>query len=344
MMVDSKTGVHKELLSTLPNLMDRSQDLPGDDHHRVSQSEFQAMLSHVRENWRLNASFINDEALLCPVKTFDVPVSENEPDVRVYLVGDCSGDPKPCILHFHGGGLISGKAKDYLPAIQAQALALDCLIATVEYRLAPESPFPAALNDAYAALTWLHEKAVELNVDRKRIGVQGESAGGGLAAMLAIAARDRKQYSICYQALIYPMLDDRSTDYAAQAPAIGRYRWQPKLNRLGWDAFLGWPSQEVEPPYGSVPARVSDLSNLPQTFIWVGGIDLFAIEDVVFSQRLIAHGVPVNLYVVPGVYHAFDVSAPESDITRQFRATLLRHWCQMFDIEFNEPKLNLFSK
>ena len=342
-VIDSNTGVHQDLLHTLEGLPDRTKTLPGDLEHWVTKAEFFDMLPEVRTNWRLNGDFISKQALNCPVESHWVAVSPDEPDVRVYWVGQADDTPKPCIVHFHGGGLISGQAKDYLPAIQAQALALNCLIATVEYRLAPEHPFPAALNDGYAVLKWLHEQAAELNVIPEKIGIQGESAGGGLGAMVSIRARDEGLYAICSQALIYPMLDDRTVNSIAGAPAIGRYRWTPKLNRLGWSAFLNWPESNELPPYGSVPARVDNLMDLPHTFIWVGGIDLFVSEDLAFSKRLVEQGVPVDLFCVPGVFHAFDVSAPSASVTMSFRRSLMEHWSRIFGQTFDSSHLALFS-
>ncbi len=343
-MIDLNSGVHQDLLHALERLPDRTKTLPGDLDHWVTKNEFFDMLPEVRKNWRLNGDFIAEQALSCPVESYWVAVSPDEPDVQVYLVGQVDETPKPCIVHFHGGGLISGQAKDYLPAIQAQALALNCFIATVEYRLAPEHPFPAALNDGYAVLKWLHEKATDLNVIAEKIGIQGESAGGGLGAMVAIKARDEGFYDICSQALVYPMLDDRTVASVMEAPAIGRYRWTPKLNRLGWSAFLDWPKSDELPPYGSVPARVDNLAGLPETFIWVGGIDLFVSEDLAYAKRLIEQGVPVDVCCVPGVFHAFDVSAPKAPVTLNFRRSLMTYWSRVFDQTFDDSHLALFSR
>lgn len=343
-MIDEQTGVHQELLEALATLPDRSADLPGQQDHWVTKAEFESCSQNIRSQWVPDFTFISEQAQDCPVEQYTVPVSNSEPDVKVYLVGEKSREPKPCIIHFHGGGFISGQAKDYIPLLQAQALALNCLIASVEYRLAPDTVFPGQLNDGYATLTWLNEQAQTLGIDITRIGVQGESAGGGLASMLTIAARDRAEFSICHQALIYPMLDNRTADFFDTAPFIGLYRWGPKVNRLGWQSILDGLKPNDNPPYGSVPARVKDLSNLPNTFIWVGGIDLFVLEDIEFAKQLTLQGNCVELITVPGVFHAFEGMAPTAKVTLHHRKDLLKSWCNAFDQTFDLKGLTLFYR
>ncbi|HEX7694931.1 MAG TPA: alpha/beta hydrolase fold domain-containing protein, partial [Sphingomonas sp.] len=154
----------------------------------------------------------------------------------------------------------------------------------------------------------------------RRIAVMGESAGGGLAAMVAIAARDRRAIPICYQVLIYPMLDDRTGSTRHVPPFIGRIGWNEAGNRFGWSSFLGRPAGSATVPYGSVPARVPDLSDLPPAFIGVGAIDLFVDEDIAYAAGLVAAGVPTQLHVTPGAYHGFDFVAPEARVAIEFTA------------------------
>ncbi len=211
-----------------------------------------------------------------------------------------------------------GRAIDAVPALQKLALKHDCLVVTVDYRLAPETRFPGALEDNYAALRWLHEHAEELGVDRKRIAVMGESAGGGHAAALAIAARDRGEFPICQQILIYPMLDDRTGSSRQPAPWIGTFIWNRAANRFGWSSLLGVPAGSAKVPEGAVPARIGDLSGLPPAFIGVGSIDLFIDEDIDYARRLIDAGVATELRVVPGGYHGFDELAPAAPASVRF--------------------------
>jgi acetyl esterase/lipase len=253
-----------------------------------------------------------------------VPGPKGAPDVRVYVIngGAKGGPPRPAILHMHGGGYTGGAAALFVPALQQIAAALDCVIVTVDYRLAPATKFPGSLEDNYAALKWLHQNAASLGADGSRIAVMGESAGGGHAAMLAMAARDRKEVPIMFQALIYPMLDDRTGSTRQVPPHIGALVWTSKSNRRGWSALLGVPAGAPNVPAGAVPSRVEALAGLPPAWIGVGAIDLFVEEDIDYAQRLIRAGVAVELNVVPGAFHGFDIFAPDAPITKQFLASM----------------------
>jgi acetyl esterase/lipase len=243
--------------------------------------------------------------------------------LRIYVVNAAADNrQRPAILHTHGGGFVIGSAKSLLRSLQELALALDCVIVTVDYRLAPETPFPGSLEDNYAGLKWLYNNAAALGVDRSKIAVMGESAGGGHAAMLAIAARDRGEVPLVFQALIYPMLDDRTGSTRSVPPHIGTLLWTRESNRFGWSSLLGMPAGSSKVPYGAVPARVEDLRNLPPAFIGVGSIDLFVQEDIAYAGRLIEAGVATELNVVPGAYHGFEMMSPKASVSRQFKAAL----------------------
>lgn len=249
-----------------------------------------------------------------------VPGPKGAPEVRIYVINAGAGAPRPAILHTHGGGYVIGAALDGIHDLQELATALDCVIVTVDYRLAPETPFPGSLEDNYAALRWTHANADTLGVDRQRIAVMGESAGGGHAAMLAIAARDRGEVPLVFQSLIYPMLDDR-TGSSRRVPAhIGNYIWTAGSNRFGWESFLGRKPGGASAPPGAVPARLQNLARLPPAFIGVGAIDLFVDEDIEYARRLIAAGVATDLQVVAGAFHGFDGIARDTSIARQFTA------------------------
>ncbi|CAN7509892.1 alpha/beta hydrolase [Phenylobacterium sp. LjRoot225] len=252
-----------------------------------------------------------------------IPGPAGAPAVRVYVINAAAGRPqRPAILHTHGGGFVLGAAKADIRNLQEIALALDCVIVTVDYRLAPETRFPGPLEDNYAGLKWLHANAAALGVDRTRIAVMGESAGGGHAAMLAIAARDRGEIPLVYQALIYPMLDDRTGSTRKTPPYIGALIWTPERNRFGWTSLLGVPAGSARVPHGSVPARVKDLRGLPPAFIGVGSIDLFVDEDIEYARRLVDAGIQTELNVVPGAFHGFDAIG-NTAIARQFKAALI---------------------
>ena len=243
------------------------------------------------------------------------------PDVSIYIVNaKADGPPRPAILHIHGGGFVLGTAHGWIRCAQDAAAALDCVVVSVDYRLAPETRFPGSLEDNYAALKWLYANAARLGVDRSRIAVMGESAGGGHAAMLAIAARDRGEIPLVYQALVYPMLDDRTGSTRKAPPHQSMIGWTPANNRFGWGALLGIPAGSPRVPYGSVPARIENLRGLPPAFVGVGSIDLFVDEDIDYARRLANAGTPVTLNVVPGAFHGFDLMP--SSLVKPFRNSL----------------------
>lgn len=182
---------------------------------------------------------------------------------------------------------------------------LGVLVVSVDYRLAPEYPFPMPLEDTYTGLRWLHEHAEILGVDTDRVGIGGESAGGGLAASLVQLAHDRGEAPVCFQLLVYPMLDDR-TVLRADHGDTGDFVWDPRSNRFGWTCYLGRSPMSGHAPVYAAAARRENLAGLPRAWIGVGSIDLFHAEDVEYAERLLEAGVAVELVVVPGMYHGAD--------------------------------------
>jgi acetyl esterase/lipase len=247
-----------------------------------------------------------------------IPGPPGAPDVRVFIVGQMQGASKPAVLHMHGGGYVAGSAATEKRNIQELSVAHDCVVVSVDYRLAPETPFPGSLEDNYAALRWIFANANELGVDTKRIAIKGESAGGGHAAALAIIARDRGEFPICFQVLIYPMLDDRTGSARHLPPYLGHFIWTEQENRFGWSSLLGVPAGSQNVPPNSVPARVSKVTGLPPAFVGVGSIDLFALEDINYASRMVAEGVSTQLNVVPGGFHGFDIVVPTAPLSVQF--------------------------
>ncbi len=232
-----------------------------------------------------------------------------------------AGERRPAVLHLHGGGLIIGSATQGDPLCRRLADELGAVAISVDYRMPPEHPYPAPLDDAYAALQWL---AAQPDVDPARIAVIGESAGGGLAASLAFMARDRGEIALAGQVLAYPMLDDRTDESAAAHPRMLRL-WNGRSNRLGWGMYLGAGTAgpaatplDAATLEHAVPARRTDLSGLPPAWIGVGTLDLFHSEDVEYARRLTAAGVATDLHVIPGAYHGFDASEPAAAVSRDF--------------------------
>jgi acetyl esterase/lipase len=219
-------------------------------------------------------------------------------------------EPGPALLWIHGGGYVIGNAQQDDVLCGRFARELGITVAAVDYRLAPEHPYPAPLEDCYAALTWLAGLPA---VDPSRVAIGGASAGGGLAAALALLARDRAEVTPIAQLLAYPMLDDRS----GSVPEDPKYRlWSPRSNRFGWAAYLGNADPQV-----AVPARREDLSGLPPAWIGVGTNDLFHDEDLAYAERLTAAGVPCHVEVVPGAFHGFDLVVPKATVSQSFFAS-----------------------
>lgn len=241
-----------------------------------------------------------------PFRKLQIPGPKNSPPVTIYVINERGAGTRPAIVHTHGGGFIAGTAAQSVRTMQEIAKALDCVIVTVDYRLAPETTYEGSIEDNYAGLRWLYANAEQIGADRKRIAVMGESAGGGHAALLAITARDRGEVPLIYQCLTYPMLDDRTASSRPVARTVGKIGWSAADNVFGWNSFLGqFPGTGRVPPR-AVPARVSNVAGLPPTFIGVGALDLFVAEDINYAQRLIDAGVPTELVVVPGAFHGFD--------------------------------------
>jgi acetyl esterase/lipase len=252
-----------------------------------------------------------------------IPGPAGAPDVRI-VIADTAPEQKgkPVLLHLHGGGYVVGAPMAFVPGVLRYAKPSECVVVSVDYRLAPETKFPGSLNDNYAALLWVYRNADELGIDRKRIAICGESAGGGHAAALAIHARDRNEVPVLFQLLIYPMLDDRTGSTRAVPPPIGQIGWGAGSNRFGWTSLLGVPAGSAKVPYGASPARVENLTGLPPAFIGVGAIDLFVDEDLEYARRLIDAGVSTELLVVPGAYHAFDLMVPDARVSKAFVASI----------------------
>ena len=224
----------------------------------------------------------------------------------------------PTLIWMHGGGYIIGK-----PEIEDQICIqfvreLGISIVSVDYRLAPKHPFPAGLEDCYSALIWSKDNAEQFGFDTSRIAVGGTSAGGGLAAALAQLACDRKEVTLTFQLLTYPMLDDR-TAHRTDIDDSNSPPWSQKSNIFGWKSYLGdHYGKEDTPPY-AVPSRRRDLSGLPPAWIGVGTLDIFFDEDITYAQKLKDAGVHCELDIIEGAFHGFDVFDPSLPIVQKFR-------------------------
>ncbi len=250
-----------------------------------------------------------------------IPGPPGAPEVRLWVVDPAPSEKgKPALLHMHGGGFIMTDPM-LMPQLQGIAADCHCVVVSVDYRLAPETRYPGSLEDNYAALKWVYAHAGELGVDRSRIAVGGESAGGYHAASLAIHARGRNEVPIVFQLLIYPALDDRTGSTRPAPPSVGRFMWNASANRLAWSSLLGVPAGSSRVPAAAVPARVASLAGLPPAWIGVGALDLFAEEDMEYARRLVHAGVGTELLVVRGAFHGFDLLVPDAETSRQFSAS-----------------------
>ena len=245
-----------------------------------------------------------------------VPGPDGDVFVRIYQPTDRPAT-LPALVWIHGGGYVLGSVeRDDLLARHLAKVA-QCLVVSVEYRIAPEYPSPAAAEDCYAALKWLATHTSELGVELSRIAIGGASAGGGVAAGLALLTRDRAEVELTFQLLIYPMIDDRNVAPASETRP-DTYVWTRENNLMGWQAYLGRePGGEDASPYAAA-SRATDLSGLPPAYIPVGELDLFLNENIEYAQRLLAAGVPTELHVYPGAYHGFNGIAPRADIAQRF--------------------------
>ena len=229
---------------------------------------------------------------------------------------------RPALLYLHGGGFVMGAPETILPTVQKLAADTGRIIVLPQYRLAPEFPFPAALDDSLLALRWIHQNADKLHIDKGDIAIGGDSAGGGHAAVLAAAIRGLEDVSVSCLFMIYPMLDDRTGAFGNRENITGEFIWTAENNRFGWASYLGEVSDLT---MGCVPARLEYLEGFPPTFIATGSLDLFMAENICFIERLQGAGVAADIYMAEGAYHGFNVIVPDALISKEFHAACVEY-------------------
>ena len=256
----------------------------------------------------------NAEAPAAAAAVPGVTVSDHAADGLALRVFTPAGrGPHPAIYWIHGGGMIAGNVEldsAYCAALCARTSAV---VVAVEYRLAPEHPFPAPLQDAAAGMAWLFASADALSVDPARVAVAGSSAGGGLAAALTLQNRDAGGPELAFAFLMYPMLDPSHTSPSAREFAAVP-TWNRTHSEFAWNCYLGGGA--ADSPYAA-PALARNLSGLPPTLIQTGELDLFRDEDIAYASRLLQAGVPTELHVYPGAYHGFELNCPDSAVGSQ---------------------------
>lgn len=286
-----------------PELVETLEALPAIDFANVELGPLRAAMD------QMFAEMPMPEGLPVAVERRLVPGQEGALDVPVIVYTPTTGEgPFPAMIHFHGGGYLIGSAAMNEIVNRMRAASLGCVIVSVDYRLAPETAHPGQVDDGYAVLRHVFRESSALKIDTARVGVIGESAGGGLAAAVAVLARDRGEFAVAFQHLIYPMLDDRTCTREAH-PYCGEFVWTPEHNRFAWGAMLGTAPGGDGVSHYAAPARTADLAGLPPTFIAVGALDLFLEEDMEYARRLARAGVPVEFHVYPGSFHGFDMAA-----------------------------------
>jgi len=243
------------------------------------------------------------------VEELTIPGPEGAPDLALTVLRPARGSgPCPGIYYIHGGGMVNRDRYLGLEMFFSYVVETKAVVASIEYRLAPEHPDPAPVEDCYAGLRWFVQNAASLGADSERIMIAGVSAGGGLAAGTALLARDRGFPHLTHQVLICPMLDDRMVTHSSQM-LDGEGVWDRNDNLFGWTALLGdrRGTDDVS-PYAA-PARAEDLSGLPRTYIDVGSVETFRDEAIVYAQRLSQASISVDFHLWGGGYHGFEVAA-----------------------------------
>lgn len=267
--------------------------------------------------------------------TVDVPGMGDDPAVRLLICRPSGHDVRGVVFHVHGGGLVAGDARNGLVEVIEWASPLHLAIVSVDYRLAPETPFPGALHDCLAGLIWTQENADELGSEMGRIVVVGASAGGGLAAAMSLLARDHGRPPVAALMLLAPMLDDRN-DTASARQMAGLGVWDRASNATGWSAYLGETRDEDVSIYAA-PARSSDVSGLPPVYIDVGSAETFRSESVAFAESIWASGGVAALHVWPGGFHASDAMVPDARISVAARRTR-RDWLEHRIASWDRPE------
>jgi acetyl esterase/lipase len=267
-------------------------------------------------------SRVNEADLTTAVsrRSVSVPGPDGAPEIslRIHRPADATG-PLPCLYWMHGGGLVMGSSIQDDIRFDRWCVRHNIMAVSVEYRMAPETMYPGAIDDCYAGLRWVTEHADELEINPQHIGVGGASAGAGLAAALTLMARDRSGPAISSQLLIYPMLDDRMTTPSSSwdVPI-----WPPSSNQFGWTSYLGAAKGTAGVSPYAAPARATDVSGLPPALIVVGALDGFVDEDFQYAQRLNHAGVEVEFHMYPGAPHGFDGILPGTDAARRCSADM----------------------
>lgn len=240
----------------------------------------------------------------------------NEMLIKIYEPVDREKEKLPVVIWIHGGGFVLGHPNSDDRLCEQFVENINCIVVSPDYRLAPEHPFPAALEDCYSTLLWVSDESNGLNIDNERIAVVGGSAGGGLTAGLALMARDKSGPDICFQMPLYPMIDDRNISFSSHEITDHLAVWYRSNNIAAWNMYLGESVNGEISPYAA-PIRAKDLSGLPPTYSCVGQLDPFRDETIEYMTRLANAGVEVEFHIYPGCFHAFEHIVPDAEVSQR---------------------------
>ncbi|PEV91902.1 lipase [Bacillus thuringiensis] len=246
-----------------------------------------------------------------------IPGAAGEMLVKIYepVEKNKNLDKLPATLWIHGGGYVMGHPDMDDVLCERFVQTAECVVVSVDYRLAPEHPYPAAIEDCYAGLVWMTNEADSLGIDVNRVAIAGASGGGGLTAALALMARDKGGPSIIFQMPLYPMLDSHNITPSSYEIIEDNATWNRSNNLTAWNMYLGKKNDTNEPSPYAVPSRADNLAGLPPTYTCVGQLDLFRDEIIEYVTRLAQAGVDVEFHLYPGCFHCFEVFVPEAEVS-----------------------------
>lgn len=246
-----------------------------------------------------------------------IPGAAGEMLVKIYEPAGRDIEKLPAMLWIHGGGYVLGHPDMDDELCERFVQTARCVVVSVDYRLAPEHPYPAAIEDCYAGLVWMTEEAESLGIDENRVAIAGASGGGGLTAALALMARDKGGPSIIFQMPLYPMLDNRNITPSSHEITEEGAIWSRTDNLTAWNMYLGEENDVSGKSSYAVPSRAENLAGLPPTYTCVGQLDLFRDETIEYVTRLAQAGVDVEFHLYPGCFHLFEIFVPEAEVSQR---------------------------
>lgn len=286
------------------------------------------MIGHLRELTAAGNTMSRDE-LRGHVDLTEVTIAGPAGEIGLLVLRPKGSDPAtalPGLYFIHGGGMVAGGNRTGMGWVLEWMAAVPMVVVSVDYRLAPEHPHPAPVEDCYAGLCWVGEHTGSLGIDPARLVVAGGSAGGGLSAAVCLLARDRHGPAVCGQLLICPMLDDRAITHSS-TELVGEGVWDSIANATGWSALLGDAAGGPDVSPYAAPARATDLTGLPPAFLEAGEVETYRDETVAYASLLWRCGGSAELHIWPGGCHGFDEILPDAPLSRQARAARV-NWLQ----------------